>query len=144
MGTLQIHNDSELIHYLNFLISKESKDWFIVGFQIIESKLIINSAELVEDLNRHIHYHITQRKAFESIIEDDYKIWLRDTKISEINDNTFDTFTHQERIKLELLRIKTHFINNKSKIVTKDDSLAQYNNSMKEGIEFSIKTIQEL
>ena len=75
----------------------------------------LETGELVFDSDRQIHYHWVRSQITDPNQSDEYKTWLRDYKISEINDESLDPFSYEERLKIELLRIETHFDKNKKK-----------------------------
>jgi preprotein translocase subunit YajC len=129
-------NKSELIQILRFYISKESKGWFIIGVKpIYQNNLHIElvTAELTCDQARNIHYHRVQKCVENPSRSIDFLSWLRDFKITEITDESIDSFSHIDRLKIELLKIESHFRDNENKVITKDQAIQEYIENLKKG-----------
>jgi hypothetical protein len=129
-------NKSELIQILKFYISKESSGWFIIGYNPIYQDNIhieLTTAELTCDQSRDIHYHISQKRVENPYKQEEFTIWLRDYRINEINDDSLSSFSHDDSLKIELLRIQSHFDSNKNKIITKNEAIKEYSKNLKKG-----------
>ena len=131
---------STVIQILQYFIQKECEGWFITDFKIrapgwftTEVLVDLYTSELMFDQDRGIKYHWQRTQSTNPFKIDEFIIWLRNYKISEINDDSFDAFSHEERLRIELLRIQSHFDSNKKKVITKEDAIKEYNKTLKQG-----------
>ena len=130
-------NKSELIQILRFYMSKESNGWFIIGFKPIYNmnsiSIDLKTAELTCDQVRNIHYHRIQKSLESPSKSTDFLSWLRDFRIQEINDNSIDSFSYNDRLKIELLKIESHFHDNESRVISKENATYEYIKNLKKG-----------
>lgn len=130
---------SSVIQILHYFMQKESDGWFITDFKVIApgstSETLINlyTSELMFDSERGINYHWQRTQSTNPYKVDEFIIWLRNYKISQITDDSFDAFSHEDRLKIELLRIQSHFDSNKKKVITKSKAIEEFNKTLKEG-----------
>jgi len=125
---------ASVIQILHYFMQKECDGWFITDFKVQSSDLIdLRTSELMFDQERQINYHWQRTQSTEPYKLDEFIIWLRNYKITEINDESFDAFSHEDRLKIELLRIQSHFDSNKKKVISRNDAINQHNKNLKEG-----------
>ena len=136
---------SYIIQMLRFNISMEKEDWFITDFKVEKSDKIyikLLTAGVHKDSNRKTIYHTEMWGTSEAYELPNYKSWAREYKISQINDESIDTFTYEQNIKLDLLRIQSHFDSNKSKLISRSKSEEEYINSFKVGDRITYKNMR--
>ena len=107
---------------LRFNISMEKEDRFITDFKVEKSDKIyikLLTASVHKDSNRKTIYHTEMWGTSEAYDLPNYKSWARGYKISQINDESLDTFTYEQNIKLDLLRIQSHFVLQSVKTIRK-------------------------
>lgn len=130
----------ELIQSLRYILDNQTSDNILLEYKSDKMGLYVKTAETTTEPVRNIKFHeirsrwlITFRENTGQDFRDssDYKTWLRDYKISELHSE--DSFPRKERQEIELLRIKTELEKNKIKVVTKQDSLNSYFDSLKIG-----------
>lgn len=124
---------SLLIQILHFFIEKESDSWFITNYETRDSFITIYTSELIFDSERNISYHWQRAQTTDISRNEEFIRWNRDYKISEITDDSFDVFSPEERLKIELLRIQSHFDSNKKKVVTKQQAVDNFSKTLKKG-----------
>lgn len=122
------------IQILHYYTQKECDGWFITDVKFRQSDFIdLYTSELIFDQERGVNYHWQRIQTTNPYKVDEFIVWLRDYKISEINDESFDPFSHEERLKIELLRIQSHFDSNKKKVISRNDAINEYTKSLKKG-----------
>jgi hypothetical protein len=127
-------NKASVIQILHYFMQKECEGWFITDFKVRSSDLIdLYASELIFDQERGIHYHWQRTQTTNPYGIDEFITWLRDYKISEINDESIDPFSHEDRLKIELLRIQSHFDSNRKKVINKEEAIRERNKNLKEG-----------
>jgi hypothetical protein len=130
---------ASVIQILHYFIQKECDGWFITDFKVLapgsttDTLVNLYTSELMFDQERGINYHWQRTQSTNPYKVDEFIIWLRDYKISEINDESLDTFSHEDRLKIELLRIQSHFDSNKKKVITREEAIKERNKNLKEG-----------
>lgn len=123
---------SLLIQILRFFIEKETDSWFITNYDKHNGLFItLHTSELVSDSERNISYHWQRTQTTDMSQNEEFIRWNRDYKISEIT--AFDVFSPEERLKIELLRIQSHFDSNKKKVVTKQQAVDNFSKTLKKG-----------
>ncbi len=125
---------SLLIQILQFFMEKECHNWFITDYKLNHNSFItLYTSELVHDNDRQIDYHWQRQQTTDINQNEDFTRWVRDYRISQINDDSFDIFSYEERLKIELLRIQSHFDSNKKKVITRNQAIDEANKNFKLG-----------
>jgi hypothetical protein len=139
----------EIIQYLRYNLSTQTEDNFIIGYDVTKyilndgkkgEVLVINTAVSNTDPSRKTKYHSIRRNNF-SPDTSEFKVWLRDYKISILNDDEVSPFTSKENQEIEILRIQRELDSNKLKIISQSQAIQKYIDSIKVGDRVSYKNM---
>jgi len=128
----------ELIQSLKYVLSNQNNDNILLEYRSDKYGLYVKTAETKTEQPRNLKFHeirsryLIQFNSHDFRETSDFKVWLRDYKITELNSEV-DAFTRKERQEIELLRIKTELEKNKLKVITRQDALNSYFDSIKIG-----------